>query len=1075
MDLDVDGDLDAIVGERYGTLKYYQNTGSSTAPLYTEQTGTANPFNGIDVGYFSAPTFADLDGDGDLDAIVGNRDGTLNYFKSVVPIAITQTGGNTQVTEGGATDSYTVVLNGQPTADVVITLNSGTQLSTNVSTLTFTAANWNVAQTVTVTAINDTIGEGTQRGVITTTVTSSDRRFNGLTIPPIQVTIADNDLPTTPRIYVEQTGTANPFNGLDVGFSSKPTFADLDSDGDLDVIVSGYDGDFYYKNTGTNTAPVYTLQTGVNNPFLTLSGSYHAPTLADIDGDGDFDAIVGEFNGTLNYSENTGSAINPVYAIRTGSANPFNSIDVGYASTPTFADLDGDGDLDAIVGELFGSLKYYQNTGSSTAPVYTAQTGASNPFNGINVGTYIAPTFADIDGDGDLDAIVGEFNGTLNYYKNTGSSTTPLYIAQTGANNPFNGIDVGWVSAPTFADLDGDGDLDAIVGESFGNLKYFQSIIPPNSAPNVTSGAIATFAENGTGTVYTATATDPDTGTPLTYSISGTDAALFNINSSTGAVTFKTAPNFEAPTDNGADNAYDINVIASDGSFSDTKAVVITVTNVNQAPTSVTLSNVVNTIAENTSTASRVKVADIAIADDALGTNTLSLTGADATSFEILSNALYIKAGVALNYEAKTSYSVTVNVDDASLGSTPDASTNYNLTLLDRAVFAINDATVVENAGTATFTVTTTDPIATGTATVNYATANGTAFATPFDYTATSGTLTFTGGGATTQTLNVSINNDTFYEELDETFTVNLTNPSNGTIADAQGLGTIEDDDPALTISVSDASIPEGNSGTTNLIFQIVLSAPSGQVVTVGYATQNNTATAGSDYTATSGTLTLQPGATSGVVIVPVLGDTTDTVDESIFLNIANATGGVTILDNQGSGTILNDDGLAGGLTLTGTSSNDILTGASTDDTLTGLAGADNLDGQGGADKFVYNTFTDSLLGGLDVIRNFNPGEGDRLDLTTLPSSVFYVGSVASSISASAVQAAYTAADGGTGLTANEGVFFVIGSGRTARLYLSVNDGTASFDQGNDLVVDVTRMTGAPTTIGGLTVGNYFV
>ena len=104
-----------------------------------------------------------------------------------------------------------------------------------------------------------------------------------------------------------------------------------------------------------------------------------------------------------------------------------------------------------------------------------------------------------------------------------------------------------------------------------------------NEAPVITSAATATFAENGTRTVYTVTATDADAGTTLTYSLSGDDANLFNINNR--AVTFKTAPNFEAPSDNGANNIYNINIIASDGTLTDTEAVAITVTNVNEAPT----------------------------------------------------------------------------------------------------------------------------------------------------------------------------------------------------------------------------------------------------------------------------------------------------------------------------------------------------------------------------------------------------------------------------------------------------------------------------------------------------------
>lgn len=106
----------------------------------------------------------------------------------------------------------------------------------------------------------------------------------------------------------------------------------------------------------------------------------------------------------------------------------------------------------------------------------------------------------------------------------------------------------------------------------------------------------------------------------------------------------------------------------------------------NQAPTAVTLSNVTTSILENTVTTPAIKVADIVVADDGIGTNTLTLSGADAADFQITGTGLYIKAGTVLDFETKTSYNVTVVVDDTTVGNTPDATVAYTLTVLDVAV-----------------------------------------------------------------------------------------------------------------------------------------------------------------------------------------------------------------------------------------------------------------------------------------------------------------------------------------------------------------------------------------------------
>ena len=299
--------------------------------------------------------------------------------------------------------------------------------------------------------------------------------------------------------FTEQTGTANPFIGISVGVLSSPSFADIDGDGLLDIVIGEDFGNLrYYENTGTASDPVYTARTGTANPLNGINvGFVSTPTFADIDGDGDQDLVVGEDNGTLIFYENTGTASAPTYIARTGTANPLNGIDVGSFSTPTFADIDGDGDQDLIVGEENGVLNYYENTGTASSPTYTARTGTANPWNGIDVGSASTPVFADIDGDGDQDLVIGNSLGTLRYYENTGTASAPTYTARTGAANPWDGIDVGTFSAPTFADIDGDGDQDLVVGEQSGTLNYYENTSVSNQPPTGTAGDDT--LEGGTG------------------------------------------------------------------------------------------------------------------------------------------------------------------------------------------------------------------------------------------------------------------------------------------------------------------------------------------------------------------------------------------------------------------------------------------------------------------------------------------------------------------------------------------------------------------------------------------------
>jgi sugar lactone lactonase YvrE len=220
---------------------------------------------------------------------------------------------------------------------------------------------------------------------------------------------------------------------------------------------------------------------------------------------------------------------------------------------------------------------------------------------------------------------------------------------------------------------------------------------------------------------------------------------------------------------------------------------------------------------------------------------------------------------------------------------------------------SIGDATVTEgNAGTvsASFQVSLAAPSA-QTVKVDYATANGTATA-PGDYTSTIGTVTLL-PGETTKTVTVPVKGDTL-PESNETFHVNLSNPSNATITAGQGIGMIVNDDPPPTLAIADATVIEGKQGDQrSASFRVSLSGPSGQTVTVAYATADGTALAPWDYASASGIVTFAAGETAKTVTVTIRGDKTREPDETFFVNLLNATNAV-ISDRQALGRILNDD-----------------------------------------------------------------------------------------------------------------------------------------------------------------------
>lgn len=228
---------------------------------------------------------------------------------------------------------------------------------------------------------------------------------------------------------------------------------------------------------------------------------------------------------------------------------------------------------------------------------------------------------------------------------------------------------------------------------------------------------------------------------------------------------------------------------------------------------------------------------------------------------------------------------------------------------------SIDDAFVSEgDAGSQTlsFAIQLSAPSAT-TVMVDYATVDGTATTGGLsanggvDYVAMSDTVSFA-PGETYKQVDIAVRGDTL-NEADETVTVELFNGENASVVDPQGTGTISNDDALPSIAVQDATLYEGAAGTKLLTFPVSLSPSSGRDVSVNFYTSDGTATSGTDYVATSGTLTFEPGQTSGMISVTINGDLLSEADETLYVSLNNAIN-VDIDDNLAVGTLQSEDAL---------------------------------------------------------------------------------------------------------------------------------------------------------------------
>jgi hypothetical protein len=184
--------------------------------------------------------------------------------------------------------------------------------------------------------------------------------------------------------------------------------ADLDADGDLDALVGSWKADIaLHRNEGSATAPDFRL---VDSALVTITrGSNTTPALVDIDADGDLDLFIGEASGAVNFYRNVGTPTYPNFEL---VSDRYNDIDIGRRSYPAFADIDRDGDQDLIIGSETNGLVFYRNAGTPHNAVFIADSTFT-----VDAPVMAAPAFVDIDGDGELDLFSGGIGGGVTFYR----------------------------------------------------------------------------------------------------------------------------------------------------------------------------------------------------------------------------------------------------------------------------------------------------------------------------------------------------------------------------------------------------------------------------------------------------------------------------------------------------------------------------------------------------------------------------------------------------------------------------------------------------------------------------------
>ena len=486
VDLDQDGDMDILTEERFSYIRYYRNDGTLDEPNFVVAVDTLMDATGTPIfaDRQNIPHIVDIDCDGLLDLFIGRVTGTITRYESVgddengVPRFrfvtdrwedIEIVGENVSLHGANTMNFADVDLDGDLDlfwgdffeAGLLLVRNLGSCASPSLRS---EPVNW---------PLNDPV------------------ETSGYNAPVLLDVDADDDLDmvfgvlggafnanstTRDNFYLMRQDADGNFEAettrylydLDVGSESIVKLWDMDNDGDLDMIVGNKIEPtnqktslmFVFENTGTATVPAFEYK-----ETLDLISTYHQnPAIADIDADGDLDFLIGKWNKEIAFWRNDGSAAD--YAF-TEVADVYRALTRGQNAAPALVDLDNDGDYDLVAGEASGSLNYWVNNGTPQEPAFEL---VSDTWLDIDIGRRSFPTFADMDGDGDQDMIVGSELDGLFLWENVGTPEA-FQFEERGTLD----IDTQAIASPEFADIDGDGDLDLFIGGISGGIMFFRN------------------------------------------------------------------------------------------------------------------------------------------------------------------------------------------------------------------------------------------------------------------------------------------------------------------------------------------------------------------------------------------------------------------------------------------------------------------------------------------------------------------------------------------------------------------------------------------------------------------------